>query len=46
MIPRFQIYGTCCAEEDGEWEGKTLQVRWLGLMFEFTIAWPDRLIDG
>lgn len=42
-LPHFSTFGTCCCEADGEYEGKTLQVRWLGWVFEVTLAkWEDR----
>ncbi|MGE0773551.1 MAG: hypothetical protein AB7L36_00710 [Sphingomonadaceae bacterium] len=42
MIPRFSIIGTCIAERTWEAEGWTLQLFWLGIVFEITIARVDR----
>jgi|GEM_PF-1358885 len=42
MIPRFAIMGTCVAADDWEAEGTVLQIVWLGLVFEFTLARIDR----
>lgn len=42
-LPRLSVIGTCVCEPEGEYEGKTLQVIWLGWVFEVTIArWKDR----
>lgn len=42
-LPRLAIFGTCCCEADGEYEGSTLQVKWLGRVVEITLAkWEDR----
>lgn len=42
-LPRFELIGTAVCERDGEYEGKTLQVFWLGWVFEITLArWEDR----
>ena len=42
MIPRFAIQGTAIWDSDWEAEGWLLQVRWLGLVFEFTVAKVER----
>ena len=45
-LPTMAVHGTCCCEPEGDWEGRTLQLRWLWFVFEFTIGtWEDR-IDG
>lgn len=41
-LPRFSIVDTCAFQIDGEYEGRTLQVIWLGFVFELTFAkWED-----
>lgn len=37
-LPRYAVFGTCVCEPEGDYEGRTLQLSWLGWVFEFTIA--------
>lgn len=45
MIPRLSIFGTCISEFDAEFAGKTVQLRWLGFVFEVTIGRIERRFD-
>lgn len=37
-LPGLAKVGTCVCEPDAEFEGRTLQVFWLGWVFEATVA--------
>ncbi len=38
MIPMFRLIGTTICESDGEAEGWTLEIRWLGMLVQFVLA--------
>lgn len=41
--PRVSLIGTCVCEPEGEYEGTTLQIIWLGWVFEIVVArWEAR----
>lgn len=41
-LPRLTVIGTAICEHDGEYEGQTIQLKWLGWVFEVTLAkWED-----
>jgi hypothetical protein len=43
LRPRFSMMESCVCEPDGEFEGKVLQIKWLGWVIELTIAkWKSR----
>lgn len=45
MIPRFAIQAVTIGADTYEAEGKLLQVRWFGLVFEFAVARVTRRLD-
>lgn len=45
MIPRFAIEETAIAAATYEAEGRLLQIRWLGWIFEITLAKIVRRFD-
>jgi len=41
--PVIRMLGACVCEDDGEFEGKLLQLRWGRLLIEITVArWEAR----
>lgn len=46
LLPRIYIYGVCVAGPDGEFEGRTIEISWLGWLFQVSLLRRDRLVEG
>ncbi len=43
-LPRMAIVGTAAGETDGDYEGWTVQLFWLGWLFEIALLKRERML--